>query len=100
MSSADIDSDLIPADEWYDPYLRFALYLGGAFQLVCILAVLFLPSEGGHRNTSNEEGDDFDSEVNLSKPLILVTGRAHCSNEALKQQSPKSLDGAWNQGAI
>jgi len=66
MSSADIDSDLIPADEWYDPYLRFALYLGGAFQLVCILAVLFLPSEGGHRNTSNEEGDDFDSEDDSS----------------------------------
>ena len=65
MSSADIDSDLIPADEWYDPYLRFALYLGGAFQLVCILAVIFLPSEGGPRNTSNEDGDDFDSEVYL-----------------------------------
>ena len=62
MSSPDVDSDLIPADEWYDPYLRFALYLGGAFQLMCILAVIFLPSEGATRNT-HEDGDDFDSEV-------------------------------------
>ena len=65
MSSADVDSDLIPADEWYDPYLRFALYLGGAFQLICILAVLFLPSEGATRNPVNNDGDDFDSEVSL-----------------------------------
>jgi len=64
MSSADVDSDLIPADEWYDPYLRFALYLGGAFQLLCIIAVLVLPSEGATRNTLNlnDDGDDFDSE--------------------------------------
>ena len=67
MSSADVDSDLIPADEWYDPYLRFALYLGGAFQLLCIIAVLVLPSEGATRNTLNlnDDGDDFDSEVSL-----------------------------------
>ena len=67
MSSADVDSDLIPADEWYDPYLRFALYLGGAFQLLCIIAVLVLPSEGATRNTLNlnDDGDDFYSEVSL-----------------------------------
>ena len=65
MSSADVDSDLLPADEWYDPYLRFALYLGGAFQLICILAVLFLPSESATRNPVNNDGDDFDSEVSL-----------------------------------
>ena len=62
MSSADVDSDLIPPDEWYDPYLRFALYLGGAFQLLCIIAVLVLPSDG--KNT-HDDGDDFDSEVSL-----------------------------------
>ena len=64
MSSADVDSDLIPPDEWYDPYLRFALYLGGAFQLLCIIAVLVLPSEGATKNT-HDDGDEFDSEVSL-----------------------------------
>ena len=63
MSLPDVDSDLIPADEWYDPYLRFALHLGGAFQLLCIIAVLVLPSGGGATSNAPDAIDEFDSEV-------------------------------------
>jgi len=66
MSLPDVDSDLIPADEWYDPYLRFALYLGGAFQLLCIIAVLILPSGGGATSNAPDAIDEFDSEEESS----------------------------------
>ncbi len=52
--------DLIPAEEWYEPYLRFALYVGAVFQLVCILAVLVFPANS---DKSGGVGGDADSEV-------------------------------------
>ena len=35
---------LIPEELWYERLLRYGLYLGGVFQIICILAVIFLPS--------------------------------------------------------
>ncbi len=43
--SEDVPDHLIPKEEWYEAYLRYGLYLGAAFQLVCILAVLVLPTK-------------------------------------------------------
>ena len=49
---------LFPEEEWYEKVLRCGLYVGAAFQLLCILAVIVLPapsssssedSSGGHR---------------------------------------------------
>ena len=59
-TTSDAD-DLIPAEAWYEPYLRFALYLGAAFQMVCILAVIAWPP-GSKKPNGGEQGY-FDSEV-------------------------------------
>jgi len=92
MSSTVVDSDLIPADEWYDPYLRFALYLGGAFQLLCIIAVLVLPSEGATRNTLNlnDDGDDFDSEDESSTSEEEDATGANVSKTSRHRQQNRS----------
>jgi len=87
MSSADVDSDLIPPDEWYDPYLRFALYLGGAFQLLCIIAVLVLPSDG--KNT-HDDGDDFDSEDESSTSEEEDATGANASKTSRHRQQNRS----------
>ena len=39
------EEDLIfPEEEWYEQVLRYGLYLGAAFQIICILAVIISPS--------------------------------------------------------
>ena len=50
---------LFPEELWYEVLLRYGLYVGAVFQLVCILAVIVLPplKEGPESltgvNTSN-----------------------------------------------
>ena len=34
---------LFPDELWYEVLLRYGLYVGAVFQLVCILAVIVLP---------------------------------------------------------
>ena len=34
---------LFPEELWYEVLLRYGLYVGGVFQLICILAVIVLP---------------------------------------------------------
>ena len=61
---------LFPQEEWYEQLLRYGLYLGAAFQIICILAVIFdvSPSQksssdlGGGRNSAGESSSDEDSE--------------------------------------
>ena len=50
-----LPESLLPREEWYEVYLRYGLYVGAAFQLACILAVLVLPSQSGK---DGEEQDD------------------------------------------
>ena len=40
----DSDDLIFPEEEWYEQVLRYGLYLGAAFQLLCILAVIISPS--------------------------------------------------------
>ena len=37
---------LIPEETWYERLLRYGLYFGGAFQLLCFLATIFIPPYG------------------------------------------------------
>ena len=34
---------LFPEELWYEALLRYGLYVGAVFQLVCILAIIILP---------------------------------------------------------
>ena len=55
-------SALIPPEEWYEPWLRAGLYVGAAFQLLCILAVLVLPEEKEENKAAGEEGHRLDEQ--------------------------------------
>ena len=77
--------DLIPPEEWYEPWLRFGLYLGAIFQLVCVLAVVVLPAgsssggggEGKGRGGSRggDEGGASDSDFLLEEVGQRITLR-------------------------
>ena len=61
---------LFPEEEWYEILLRYGLYLGAAFQLMCILAVLVSPSsdikddsEDNNSCSSDEDSDDCGADV-------------------------------------
>ncbi len=47
LEESSIPEHLIPKEEWYEAYVRYGLYVGAAFQLACILAVLVLPGDKG-----------------------------------------------------
>ena len=44
---------LIPEETWYERLLRYGLYFGGAFQLLCFLATIFIPPYGPWLDTAN-----------------------------------------------
>ena len=60
---------LFPEEEWYEILLRYGLYLGAAFQLMCILAVLVSPSSDikddseDNSCSSDEDSDDCGADV-------------------------------------
>ena len=61
---------LFPEEEWYEILLRYGLYLGAAFQLMCILAVLVSPSsdikddsEDNNSCSSDDDSDDCGADV-------------------------------------
>ena len=59
---------LFPEEEWYEILLRYGLYLGAAFQLMCILAVLVSPSsdikdDSDNSCSSDEDSDDCGADV-------------------------------------
>ena len=61
--SANEELPLFPEEEWYEVLLRYGLYLGAAFQLICILAVLISPSSDikdaeDNSCSSEDESDD------------------------------------------
>ena len=59
---------LFPEEEWYEVLLRYGLYFGAAFQLVCILAVLISPSSDikDDEDNSCSSEDDSDDDITSS----------------------------------
>ena len=58
---------LFPEELWYEVLLRYGLYVGAAFQLICILAVIVLPPL--------KEGSDNSAGVNISLYYIMLQYR-------------------------
>jgi hypothetical protein len=46
---------LIPKETWYEVLIRYGLYIGAVFQMICILAVILLPSEPVPKEPSDDE---------------------------------------------
>jgi len=60
---------LFPQEEWYEQLLRYGLYVGAVFQIICILAIIFDVSppqksggDLGGRNSAGESSSDDESE--------------------------------------
>ena len=68
METEQAELPLFPQEEWYEQLLRYGLYLGAAFQIICILAVIFDVSPqqsdlgGRNSNSAGESSSDDDSE--------------------------------------
>lgn len=52
----------LPKEEWYEVYIRYALYFGAIFQLVCILAVIFIPAEKADSALKGDLDEDDEEE--------------------------------------
>lgn len=65
--SAATELPLFPQEEWYEQVLRYGLYLGAAFQILCILAVIFdiSPSKNSSNPTdsNNSAGESSSDEA-------------------------------------
>lgn len=78
-ASASLVPDLLPEELWYERLLRYGLYVGGVFQLVCILAVVFVPPPRRSAATASAGGDgDDDDDLKVSdhprSRLVKVDG--------------------------
>jgi len=61
---------LIPKETWYELMIRYGLYIGAFFQLVCILAVILLPA-------SEEEKEIEDDEKTRASSPTSQSARKH-----------------------
>ena len=59
--------DLIPREEWYETAIRFGLYIGAAFQLCCILAIVVFPA------SSSDQSDEAHS-AKVTHDIALFSG--------------------------
>ena len=54
------DFPLFPQEEWYEQILRYGLYLGAAFQIICILAIIFdVSPQSSSKKTGQENSENF-----------------------------------------
>lgn len=65
-AAADPDLPLFPQEEWYEQLLRYGLYIGAAFQLICILALIFDVSPQNDLEDNSESEDDSDEEEDVT----------------------------------
>ncbi|KAJ6645226.1 Protein anon-73B1 [Pseudolycoriella hygida] len=54
-----VESELnIPQEDWYETFIRYGLYFGAVFQLLCLCACVMLPgskkNEDGNSNSNSQ----------------------------------------------
>ncbi|KAG4065019.1 hypothetical protein HA402_004142 [Bradysia odoriphaga] len=56
-----VESELnIPQEDWYETFIRYGLYFGAVFQLLCLCACVMLPG------SKKEDGDDTNANSQLT----------------------------------
>jgi len=89
-SSLPTDTDdefpLIPEELWYERLLRYGLYFGGVFQLVCILAVIFLPPGTSSTSKAEVESDSSEDEEDTADCATVGGGISGQSNPGHKSR--------------
>lgn len=58
QQAASEELPLFPQEEWYEQLLRYGLYIGAAFQIICILAVIFDVSPSKKPASADGLGDE------------------------------------------
>jgi len=69
---------LIPKETWYEQLIRYGLYIGAVFQMVCILAVILLPEKDtadGDGETSFSDEEEMKSRA--GSPSHLNVAKKH-----------------------
>ena len=73
--------DLIPHEEWYETAIRFGLYVGAAFQLCCILAIVVFPA------SSSDQSDEAHS-AKVTHDRVNFLALSPSGNSVLARQRP------------
>ncbi|XKL61618.1 hypothetical protein PGB90_001451 [Kerria lacca] len=72
-------------EEFFDKLLRYGMFLGAIFQLVCIAAVIILPEQmKNHRENGQFEITDSESDSNTQ-----TNRRSHIYHRVRKQDKKK-----------
>ncbi len=74
--SATLDDkfDLFPEEEWYEVLIRYGLYIGAAFQILCILAIVVFPPSSSDQAEESQSGavtNCLSIRFNLKKKTLL-----------------------------
>jgi len=80
---------LFPQEEWYEVLLRYGLYIGAAFQLLCIFALIFDISPKSKKSTS-KSGEVFEEDSSTDNSYDEEDSEDEASYQQQQQQQHKS----------
>ena len=96
---------LIPKETWYEQLIRYGLYIGAVFQMICILvsfllqprliikllfqAVILLPEKEGSEDCESSFSDDDDVKSRAGSPNYFNSGKKQKRKHDKKK--PKQL---------
>ena len=81
---------LFPQEEWYEVLLRYGLYIGAAFQLLCIFALIFDISPKSKRSNTSKSGEVFDEDSSTDNSYDEEDSEDEASYQQQQQQQHKS----------
>lgn len=78
---------LIPVETWYEQIIRYGLYIGAVFQMICILAVILLPeSEAGEGEAELSFSDEEELKSRAGSPSHGGTVKKHKKKHEKKKK--------------